>query len=402
MKKFYATIISLVMFFSLFCGASVKPAKAAEENDILYVGSDGSVEGQDTDVASDTDAEELFSDSLELDNGVATDNYDEVWKLLKLINEKRVKEGKRKLVMDKKLMKAAEVRARELSVRFSNERPNGNDWDTILDEWGVTDCYASAQNVTNSVNDMSAEHYMKNASRIWQMKENMLCSDYNAIGIACVDIPGSKYGRYWVQVYAGLQSPDVVMDATGIYVVRSDKNGVKAGLTVYNPSDAELEYSWYASKDNGNTWIKAQDWKKGNEWLNWKPNEFGDYVLVAKVRQAGNNKHIYQSSTSFSFHPIIKGKCQMPYTGEGGGYLIGVESYDNPNQSYRYEMLILDCTLLAAGKPAWIYSTGKCAVPENALWTVWQPQYGYYWTLFRVYDKSGKMIDEVCYGFQNI
>ncbi len=102
-------------------------------------------------------------------------------------------------------------------------------------------------------------------------------------------------------------------------------------------------------------------------------------------------------------HEYIKGKCQMPYKGEGGGYLIGVETYDNPNQSYMYEMLILDCTLLAQDKPAWIYTTGQCGVASgNALWTVWQPQYGYYWTLFRIYDKDGNMIDEACYGFANI
>ncbi|MBQ9234422.1 MAG: hypothetical protein IJ167_10385 [Lachnospiraceae bacterium] len=101
-------------------------------------------------------------------------------------------------------------------------------------------------------------------------------------------------------------------------------------------------------------------------------------------------------------HPYIKGKCQMPYTGEGGGYLIGVESYDNPNQSYRYEMLILDCSLLAEDKPAWIYTTGQIAVEQGcALWTIWQPQYGYYWTLFRVYDGDGNLLDEACYGFVN-
>ena len=104
-----------------------------------------------------------------------------------------------------------------------------------------------------------------------------------------------------------------------------------------------------------------------------------------------------------SKHPYIKGKCQIPYTGEGGGYLIGIESYDNPNQSYRYEMLILDCSLYAQGLDAWIYTTNQCCVPEgNALWTIWQPQYGYYWTLFRVFDENGNMLDEACFGFANV
>ena len=92
----------------------------------------------------------------------------------------------------------------------------------------------------------------------------------------------------------------------------------------------------------------------------------------------------------------------MPYTGSGGGYLIGFESYENPGQKYSYEMLILDCTLYAEGKDAWIYTTGKCGVASgNALWTVWQPKYGYYWTLFRLYDENGNMLDQRCYPFVN-
>ena len=81
---------------------------------------------------------------------------------------------------------------------------------------------------------------------------------------------------------------------------------------------------------------------------------------------------------------------------------IGIESYDNPAQSYRYEMLILDCTLYSQGKDAWVYTTGKCTAPEKCLWTIWQPQYGYYWTLFRVYDVQGNLIDEACFPFQNV
>ncbi|MBQ7707984.1 MAG: L,D-transpeptidase [Lachnospiraceae bacterium] len=128
---------------------------------------------------------------------------------------------------------------------------------------------------------------------------------------------------------------------------------------------------------------------------------YGDdnYAYVNHYLTSGRNERRQGSANKKVY---IKGKCQMPYTGEGGGYLIGVESFENPNQSYRYEMLILDCTLLAENKTAWIYSTGQCGVAEgNALWTIWQPQYGYYWTLFRVFDENGNMLDEACFGFVN-
>ena len=185
---------------------------------------------------------------------------------------------------------------------------------------------------------------------------------------------------------------------TGVYVPSSDKNGITAGMTTSNLNKSDTEYCWLYYEDG--TWKVAQDWKTGNEWLSWKPEKYGDYVLMARARSISNPAKGEEASVAVSYHPNIKGKCQMPYTGEGGGYLIGVESYDNAD--YQYEMLILDCTLLAEGKDAWTYTTGKCSVPENSFWTIWQPQYGYYWTLFRVYDKNGNLIDEDCYGFENI
>ena len=66
-------------------------------------------------------------------------------------------------------------------------------------------------------------------------------------------------------------------------------------------------------------------------------------------------------------------------------------------------MLILDCTLLAEGKDAWVYTTGQFTVDQgNAGWTIWTPEYGYYWTLFRVYDENRELLDEACYGFENV
>ena len=168
----------------------------------------------------------------------------------------------------------------------------------------------------------------------------------------------------------------------------------------YSGSGVGIDYCWYATKDDGKTWIRVTGWNQ-TRFINWKPSEYGDYILVGKVRENGNDAGVIQKAVNFSFHPEIKGICQMPYTGPGGGYLMGVESFNNPGNSCSYEMLILDCTLLAQNKPAWVYTTGRCKTGGNCLWTVWQPQYGYYWTLFRVYDGDGNLIDERCYPFVN-
>lgn len=196
---------------------------------------------------------------------------------------------------------------------------------------------------------------------------------------------------------------DATVTASGVYVLSHTKDTIVVGLVAEPSKTADLEYRWLVcdTSVDSNAWTEIQGWTKNNEWLTWKPGKTGDYVIVGQVRVVGNEESQSQASVGIPHHAQIKGKCQMPYTGEGGGYLIGIESYDNPNQEYTYELLVLDCTLLAEGKDAWVWTTGRCKVPETSFWAVWQPQYGYYWTLFRVYDKDGNLIDQECYPFVN-
>ncbi len=196
---------------------------------------------------------------------------------------------------------------------------------------------------------------------------------------------------------------DATVTASGVYVASHTKDTIVVGLVAEPSKTADLEYRWLVcdTSVDSNAWTEIQGWTKNNEWLTWKPGKTGDYVIVGQVRVVGNEESQSQASVGIPHHAQIKGKCQMPYTGEGGGYLIGIESYDNPNQEYTYELLVLDCTLLAEGKDAWVWTTGRCKVPETSFWAVWQPQYGYYWTLFRVYDKDGNLIDQECYPFVN-
>ncbi len=196
------------------------------------------------------------------------------------------------------------------------------------------------------------------------------------------------------------------VSSKGIYVYE-DNPAIVAGL-VHEKSDAkdDVEFRWIACETgNPEAWFEISPWTKNNEWLNWTPEAAGNYVIVCQARVVGNeDKSTIQEAAGVVYKKnVIKGICQMPWWGEGGGYLIGIESYKNPNQAYSYELLILDCTLLIEGKDAWIYSTGRCNVSEgNAFWAIWQPQYGYYWTLFRVYDENGNIIGQECYGFANV
>lgn len=191
--------------------------------------------------------------------------------------------------------------------------------------------------------------------------------------------------------------------ATGIYLMDHSYNKITLGMVARNVNGEDLEYRWQVCDADTNEWFYMQDWTTNNEWFSWNPGRSGNFVILGEVRSVSNPEVFYQFSIGIPHSQFIKGICQMPYTGEGGGFLIGLESNENPNQSYQYEMQILDCTLLAQGKPAWIYTNGKTTVSEgNAMWTIWQPQYGYYWTLFRVYDAQGNLLEEQCFGFENI
>ncbi|MBQ8912849.1 MAG: C40 family peptidase [Lachnospiraceae bacterium] len=166
-----------------------------------------------------------------------------------------------------------------------------------------------------------------------------------------------------------------------------------------------VEYKWTASGEfSTGSFNFETEWSENNYEYTFYLPKTGIYEVSVEIRKKGDESGevLSREETNFYHANAVKGKCQMPYWGEEGGYLIGVESYENPNQAYTYQMLILDCTLLAQGLPAWTFATDPCGVPEeNAFWVIWQPQYGYYWTLFRVYDENGNLIGEECYGFVN-
>ncbi len=369
---------------------------------------------------SESDTEGIVEDSVEVQAAPGcttvsgTIYYSKAYEVLNIVNQRRAENGQSALAMDKSLLESAMLRAAEITVDFSHTRPNGDDCFSVDDlAYGENIAYGfdSASSVMNAWMDSEGH------------RNNILRSSYKSVGIGCFYKNGTYY---WVQLF-GRETPasfpqpsdrnasyDVVTDAQSfaqgytlqakeIYVKESDpRYGFKAYMETNAPSGANIEYSWYVSTDNGASWSLICDWDEEAYGIIAVPRKFGEYLIVAKARKAGDDSTTVSAAFAYSYHPAIKGICQMPYTGAGGGYLIGIESYENPGNAYTYEMLILDCTLYAQGLPAWTYTTGRCGAPDTCLWTIWQPQYGYYWTLFRIYDGNGNLIDEQCYGFQNI
>ena len=192
--------------------------------------------------------------------------------------------------------------------------------------------------------------------------------------------------------------------STGIYCAQDNPSIIAAYLTEKSVEADTIEYRWLACEEsNPNAWFVVSDWTKSNYYLSWTPEKSGDYIIVAQARLVGNEeKTLVYDSFGVNFRTVnakIKDICQMPYE---GGYLIGIESTANPNQSLKYEMLVMDLSLYAAGNPnCWVHSVKGGVAEGNALWTIWEPQYGYYVTLFRIYDANDNLLDETAYGFAN-
>lgn len=186
---------------------------------------------------------------------------------------------------------------------------------------------------------------------------------------------------------------------SGIYLQNHSCKNFTCGIVTDNKSNQSIDYRWLVYDINNNSWQVVSDWTTNNPWLMWDPGKTGKYLIQGEARLTNNPSDVKTSCIGSEHNEYISGICQMPY--QGGGFLLG-ETTEEVNPNLRYEIQILDCSKLSAGDPfPWIASTGRLQ-SNGSLWYVWKPQFGYYWTLFRIYDASGNLLDEKCFGFQNI
>lgn len=119
--------------------------------------------------------------------------------LIKLLNKEREKAGKKAFIPDDILMRGAEIRSRELARKFSNDRPNGTKWWTVLPVsyqqrlgweyyfWG----YNSPQECANNIINSKDPKWKDDAKRIFT-------SDLVKIGVAHFYKEDSQHKNYWV------------------------------------------------------------------------------------------------------------------------------------------------------------------------------------------------------------
>lgn len=118
--------------------------------------------------------------------------------LLKLMNDARRTVGEEPLIMDEgALMQAARTRAKEITVLFDHQRPNGDNWDTAFAQYRVDYRYAGENIASGQPTAESAYNSFWNSET---HRENMLKDSYTHVAIAAMRWEDTVY---WVQLFRG-------------------------------------------------------------------------------------------------------------------------------------------------------------------------------------------------------
>lgn len=132
--------------------------------------------------------------------------------VIRLTNIERAKAGRSALIYNASLQRGAMMRAKEISIKFSHERPNGESFTTILNECGAG--HISGENI--AAGQKSPELAVKAWMNSHGHKLTMLNKENLYIGVGFYQDNDGRY--YWVQNFAD-GNPDekgtVIFDANG-------------------------------------------------------------------------------------------------------------------------------------------------------------------------------------------
>ena len=115
--------------------------------------------------------------------------------MLNIINAERTKQGLPSLKWDNSLATGAKIRAKELLISFSHNRPDGRDPFTV-----IQGSYSNAgENIAagQKSNSEVMNSWMNSAGH----RANILSSNYTKVGAAMVYDSESPFGYYWVQLF---------------------------------------------------------------------------------------------------------------------------------------------------------------------------------------------------------
>lgn len=150
-----------------------------------------------TDSLTVEEKRQQIQEQYEAEQNAKSDEYAE--EVIDLINKEREKAGLQPLQTDETLMKAANVRVKEISSKFSHTRPNGENYISAATEAGYPSSYVGENIVARAD---SPERAVKDWSESKDHKKNYMKSEYTYTGVAYLYDKDSEYGSYWVQLFA--------------------------------------------------------------------------------------------------------------------------------------------------------------------------------------------------------
>lgn len=199
----------------------------------------------------------------------------QIQKALDNTNKLRAEKGLPPLKYDASLAAYAQLRAGELAVAFSHNRPDGQSYATqvigLVGE-NIAGGYATADETVLKQWRESVGHY-----------QNMTNSRYTSIGIGMVYVPNSRYKYYWVQIFG-------IGNATTPYYF-SD-NGDQAQSTNTRPLDTLIVNGRAITlpANPAGTWHTISSGQYGGQVNGYQYSRFG----VVRLASESDSKVFYQ------------------------------------------------------------------------------------------------------------
>jgi len=112
--------------------------------------------------------------------------------VIRLVNEERTKAGIVPLEMERSLMQSCDIRAEDLTIKFSHDRPNGEPWHTVIE----IESKASGENIAYGQRDAKSvmATWMNSAGH----RANILNPNFTHIGVGYIY---KNNTAYWVQLF---------------------------------------------------------------------------------------------------------------------------------------------------------------------------------------------------------
>lgn len=139
--------------------------------------------------------------------------FDDAFSIYNMINRERASKNLGRLVMDRELINYAMLRCKELSIKYSHQRPNGES------------CYGSfprAYGESIFTGSSSTDYVIEQCLQDSSSRKDIFNGKYKSLGVGTVEVDGS---RYWVLIYDYDKFDDKVVNRAN-YNFESNDNGI--------------------------------------------------------------------------------------------------------------------------------------------------------------------------------